>query len=113
MKPPPNLELQHYPDAFDLEMAYQLWERDPATLEEMQNNAVSVEENLMIKKFQWNHEKLEKKVTVKEETSSSTNLKLDALIRTMERMANRMINSDRLQVPQVRNLNFRNQQQPR
>lgn len=33
MKPPPGLALLHYPDAFDLDMAYQLRERDPATLE--------------------------------------------------------------------------------
>lgn len=78
----------------------------------MKNNAVSVEENLMINISQLKHEKPEKKVTIKEEPSSSTNLKLDALIRTMERMANRMINSDRPQEPQVRNSNFINQQQP-
>lgn len=35
MKPPPDLELQHYLDDFDLEMAYQLRERDPPTLQEI------------------------------------------------------------------------------
>lgn len=67
-----------------------------------------MEANLIIKKCQLKHEKPEKKVTIKEEPSSSTNIKLDALIRTMERMADWMINSDRPQEPQVINLNFRN-----
>ena len=49
MKPALGLALLHYPDAFDPDMAYQLKERDPATLEEMQWNAVSVEANLLIK----------------------------------------------------------------
>lgn len=36
MKPPPGLELLHYPDSFDSDMAYNLREGDPSTLEEMQ-----------------------------------------------------------------------------
>ena len=112
MKPPPDMGLKHYLDSFDPDMAYQLREIDPATLEEMWNDAVIVKENLMIKKFELKHEKPENKVKIKEERSSSTNLKLDALIRTMKRMADRMINSDRPQEPEVRNLNFRNQHQP-
>lgn len=108
MKPPPDLALHHYPDDFDSEMAYQLREWDPTTLEDMQNNAVSVEANLMIKKSQLKHEKLEKRVTMKEEPSSSTNLKLDALVKTMDRMADQMINSDRTQESQVTNPTFRN-----
>ena len=62
IKPPPDLTLQHYPNAFDPEMAHQLRERDLATLEEMQDNAMSMEANLMIKKSQLKHEKLEKKI---------------------------------------------------
>ena len=34
------------------------------------------------------------------------------MIKTMERMADRMINLDRPHEPQVRNPNFKNQQQP-
>lgn len=112
MKPPPDLEHQHYPDSFDSKMAYQLRERYPTTLEDMQNNAVRVEANLMIKKSQLKHKKPKKRVTIKEEPSSSTNLKLDSLMITMERMADQMIKSDRSQEPQVRNPNFRNRQQP-
>ena len=43
---------------------------------------------------------------------AAKHLKLDEMIRTMERMANRMINSDRPQEPQVRKPNFIKQQQP-
>lgn len=50
MKPPTVLGLLHYPHAFAPDMAYHLRERDPANLEEMQKNAVSVEANLLIKK---------------------------------------------------------------
>lgn len=35
MKPPLGLEILHYPDAFNPDMAYHLRERDLATLEEM------------------------------------------------------------------------------
>ena len=62
--------------------------------------------------FELKHEKPEKKVAIKEETSSSADLKLDAPIITMERMADRMINSNREQEPQVKNPNFRNQKLP-
>jgi len=50
MKPPPGFYLLHYPVAFDPDMAYQLRERDPTTLEEMQRNEINVEANLLIKK---------------------------------------------------------------
>lgn len=50
MNPTPDLEVLHYPHSFDPDMAYQLRERDPTTLEEMQQNVLSVEPNLLIKK---------------------------------------------------------------
>jgi hypothetical protein len=50
IKPPPGLALLHYPDAFDLEMAFQLRERNTTTLKEMQDSAISVEANLLIKR---------------------------------------------------------------
>jgi hypothetical protein len=40
----------HFPEAFDPEMAFQLRERNTASLEEMQNVAVDVETNLLIKR---------------------------------------------------------------
>ena len=42
IRPPPGSALLHYPGAFDPEMEFQLRERNLATLEEMQNNAVDV-----------------------------------------------------------------------
>ena len=35
IKPPPGLALLHYLDGFDLDMAYQLRERNTSTLEQM------------------------------------------------------------------------------
>ena len=55
-------------DGFDPNMAYQLRERDLGTLEDMQKIAVSVEANLLSKRART---KAEKKVTVKEEVSTS------------------------------------------
>jgi hypothetical protein len=46
IRPPPGLAHLHYPYAFDPEMAFQLRERNIATLEEMKNIAVDVEANL-------------------------------------------------------------------
>lgn len=110
IKPPPVLALLHYPDAFDPNMAYQLKEKDPATLEEMQLNAISVENNLLIKKSKSNPERTEKKVVFKE-PSSSSDVKFDALIKTMETMMDTISITDRQAEPSVRNLSFHGQQQ--
>ena len=48
IRPPPGSTLLHYPDAFDLEMEFQLREKDIATLHKMQNKAMNVEAHLMI-----------------------------------------------------------------
>lgn len=86
-------------------MVYHLRERDPATLEEMKRNAISVEANLLIKKSKIKSEKPEKKVTIKEESSSSSEVKLDTLNKTMERMIDRMTIADRKVEPSIRNPN--------
>ena len=72
-------------------MAYQLWECDRTTLEDMQKNVVSVEANLLAKITRM---RSEKKVTVKEEASTS-NVKMNTLIRKMERMVDRLFIKDR------------------
>ena len=56
-----------FPDGFDADMAYQLREREPTTMEDMQKIAVSVEGNLLTKRAR---AKAKKKVTLKEESSS-------------------------------------------
>jgi len=50
IKPPQGLALLNFPDGFDVDMAYQLREHDPTTLEDMQKNVVSVEANLLAKR---------------------------------------------------------------
>ena len=69
-------------------MAYQLRERDPLTLEDMQRGFVSVEANLIEKRARM---RKEKKFTYKDETMASTSdAKIDSLVRTMERMMERI-----------------------
>ena len=65
LKPPEGSDLNKFPEGFDPEMAYQLRERDPATLEEMQKDALSVEVNLMEKRARM---KNEKRVSFREES---------------------------------------------
>ncbi len=62
IKPPPGLALIHFPEGFYLDMTYELRERDPTTLEEMQANALKVKANLLAKKSKL---KVERTVTIK------------------------------------------------
>lgn len=91
IKPPEGLDFLKFPYGFDADMAYQLCEHDLTTLEDMQNNVVSVEANLLAKRERM---RLEKRVSVKEEASNS-NVKMDTLIRTMERMVDWLSITDR------------------
>jgi len=59
--PSPGLALNDFPDGFDVDIEYQLRERDLATLEEMQTNAIKVESNILAKKAKL---KYEHKVTI-------------------------------------------------
>ena len=68
----------HYPDAFDPEMAFQLRERNTASLEEMQRIAVDVETNLLIKRS-----KLKDK---EREQLKSSEAKLQILASAMEKL---------------------------
>ena len=76
LKPPVGLAMTKFPDGFDADMAYQLREREPATMEDMQKIVVSVEANLLSKRAR---AKAEKKVIVKEESSS-----MDQLLKKVE-----------------------------
>ena len=86
LRPPPNLALIKFPDGFDLDMAYQLRERAPANLEDMQSIAVSVEANLISKRAR---AKAERRTTFKEEPSAFEP-KLDAIIKGMDRLGDRV-----------------------
>ena len=95
MKPPQGLALVKFPEGFDADMAYQLRERDYLTLEDMQKGVVSVEANLIEKKSRM---RLEKRVTYKDETvpsTSSSDKKIDSLVRTMERMMEKISLNER------------------
>lgn len=68
-------------DGFEAEIAYQLRERNPATLEDMQKVVVDVETNLLLKRTNM---QAERKEAVKEEFSPLSNHKLDIVIKAME-----------------------------
>jgi len=67
-------------------MAYHLRERAPQTLEEMQSIAVSVEANLISKRAR---ARAERRIPLKEEPSAFEQ-KLDAIIKGMERLGDRV-----------------------
>ena len=100
LKPPVGLAMMKFLDGFDADMAYQLRERELATMEDMQKIAVSVEENLLSNRAR---AKAENKVTVKEDSSS-----MDQLLKKVEHMLER-VKLDKPK-PQVRNPNFCGQQ---
>jgi hypothetical protein len=90
VRPPPGLAKLHFPYAFDPEMAFQLRERNTASLEDMQNIAFDVEANLLIKRS---------KVKNKEkEQLKSLEAKLDSLASAMEELMQRINRKDELVV---------------
>lgn len=68
-------------------MVYQLGERNSTTLGGIQKNVVSVEANLLSKKAKL---RIEKRETIKEEPSSSSDVKIDTLVKTMEKPMERI-----------------------
>ena len=111
IKPSPGLALIDFPDGFDVDMEYQLRERAPETLEEMQENAIKVEANILAKKGK---QKPECRLNIKEELSTSAvDHKIDNLVRVVNQMIQRVNINDQNQarenknVPQTRNQNFR------
>ena len=86
LRPPPDSALIKFPDGFDYEMAYQLRERSPQTLEDMQSIAVSVESNLIEKRAR---ARAERRMPLKEEPTAFEK-KLDAIIKGMERLGDRV-----------------------
>ena len=81
LRPPPDLALIKFFDGFDPNMAYQLRERAPASLEDMQSIVASVEENLISKRAR---ARVERRTMFKEECSTFKQ-KLDAIIKGMDR----------------------------
>ena len=95
IRPPLGLALLHYPDAFDLEMAFQLRERDPATIEEMKNISVDVEANLLNRQAKL---KAVKKHKIKKEKLVSSEIKLDILTNAINEMMHEISRNEELVV---------------
>jgi len=111
IKPLQGLELIKFPYGFDVDMSYQLRERNFVTLEDMQKSAVSVEANLLARRAR---QRTERRVTIKEDPSTSSSYdKLDVIAKTMERMMESLTIVDRntprenQAAPQIQNLNFK------
>lgn len=102
-----GLALIKFPNSFNVDMAYQLRERDATTLEDMQKNTVSVEANMLAKRARM---KTKKKVTIKEE-ASSLDVKADHILQKIENMFDWLMIADKPETTII-NPNFIGQQQP-
>ena len=91
LRPPPDLALIKFPDGFETDLAYQLRERNPPTLEEMQSVAIRVEANLLAKRARVRNER---RGTANDE-ASPTDVKIDSLAKSMERLMGRIENIER------------------
>ena len=83
IRPPLGFILLHYPGAFDPEMEFQLRERNLATLEEMQNCAVDVEADFLIRRARLKEEEMK---NIDSEKSTSLEVNLDLLVSAVEEM---------------------------
>jgi len=114
LRPPLDLALIKFPDGFDSDMAYLLRERDPPSLEDMQSIAVSVEANPIYKQAR---ARAEKRTPFKEEPSAFEQ-KLDAIIKGMDILGDRVETIERKSSWEgqpsyiVRNPNFRKNKNP-
>lgn len=88
LKPPQDLALRKFPNGFDVDMSCQLRERNSQTLEAMQRDVMSVEASLQAKRGRM---KMERRVMIRVEASTSiADAKIDSLVRTMEKMMERI-----------------------
>ena len=81
VRSPLDLTLIKFPNGFDTNMAFQLRERNPPTLEEMQSVVVSVEDNLLAKRARVRNEK-----RIAKDETSPYDIKIDNLSKNMERI---------------------------
>ena len=104
LKPPQGSALKKFPEGFVPKIAYQLRERDPLTLEDMQKGALAVEVNLMKKRARMRNEK---KVSFREESAPSTsNSKMERMMEEMMKnisILERAQSSQNQSAPQNRN----------
>jgi hypothetical protein len=130
VKPPPGAAQLRYVDSFDSDFALLLRERRSNTLDDMMSDAIEVEVNLMASgKIKHNPDRDVKKVQgeAQPSTSQSSDEKFDLMMKTMERLMERMSlenkpatrdqtdfqprnqNFRRAPVPQIRQRDQRNQ----
>jgi len=83
IRPPPGSTLLHYSEAFHPEMEFHMRERNLETLEDMQNSAVDVEANLLIRRAKLKEEEMK---NIDPEESTSLEVKLDILVSAVEEM---------------------------
>ena len=116
VKPPPGAAKLNYEDAFDSEFTLLLRERRFASLEDMMDDAIEVEFNFLTsnKTKQKNENRRVKEEAQASTSQSSADIKLDLMMKAMERLMNRLLVNDRGQntnrecsEPQIRNPNFR------
>ena len=119
VKPPPGAAKLHYADAFNSEFTLLLIERRSTSLENMMDDAIEVEVNLLAsnKTKQKGESRRIKEKAQPSTSQSSTDVKMDLMMKAMERLIDRFfmddigqnVNRERNE-PQIRNPNFR---QPR
>ena len=118
-KPLEGMTKLHYAKGFDDNFALLLRERRSTSLAEMMDDAIEVEVNLMAsKKWKYRFDNKEMKEEAQPSTSqSSSDVKLESVLKMMERMMDRLSENDRQATrdqhePIIRNPNFRQQALP-
>ena len=96
-KPPEGMAKLHYAEGFDDDFTLLPRERRSATLADMMNDAIEVEVNLMAsKKGKYIFDAKIVKEEAQPSTSQSTSdAKIDSVLRIMERMMKRFVENDR------------------
>jgi len=95
INPPPGLALLNYMDGFDAEISYQLRKRNLATLEEIHKNIVDIEAKILVKKAKM---EVERRGVVKEDFPPSSDNKLDALVKIMQRLIKKLTLQNKLTI---------------
>ena len=121
VKPSPGSAQLHYEYVFDSDYALTLRERRSTTLADMMKDAIEVEVNLMSSgriKQKIDFERKKVKYEAQSSSSHSLDIRFDNIMKTMEKIMERLAVGDRLvatqqQDPQIRNSNFRRKQFPK
>jgi hypothetical protein len=120
VKPPPGATKLHYVDDFSSEFTLLLRERRFVSLKDMMDDSIELEVNLIAsnKTKQINETRRVKEEEPQASTSqSSLDAKFNMMIKTMEKLMDKLFADDKNQMknqnePQARNPNFKRQQGP-